>query len=307
MPAKYFKCPDNDTVLIDRCLENGGCRMGNRCATRPYLRLVGYDREWNGVTPSAAGNGPRMLYLKATTDYVINPAERVWAAFGTGTHGKLSIHKYTHNVLSEEKLSDEAIKGIADVLEEDEQRQGFYVLSDYKTWGSFKVAKALGLTIKKTEEPILENGEPVLLKSGKNKGEKKTKTVSSIVIDPSTIDLLSEELQLNRYRILFEEHGFPISKMVIQAIPRDGGTYIAQNRGIDRNLYLIPIRRLVDADVLDFYKLLQISIDRAFRSGFVRRCDKWESWDGRRCNGYCEVATACIKMSEEHKYKSIPF
>ena len=42
------------------------------------------------------------------------------------------------------------------------------------------------------------------------------------------------ELQLNRYRIFFEEQGFPVSRIQIQAIPRDGGTYIAKNRGIDK-------------------------------------------------------------------------
>jgi hypothetical protein len=80
MPAKYFICPDGEQIEIEKCLSIGGCRMKERCATLPYLRLVGYDREWKGVTPSAAGNGARYLYLKATVDYAINPYDRVWAA-----------------------------------------------------------------------------------------------------------------------------------------------------------------------------------------------------------------------------------
>ena len=271
--------------------------MSDRCATLPFLNLVGFDREWKGVSPSSAGSGPRSLYLKATKDYTINPSDRVWAAIGIGTHGKLSIHAYTKNALSEEKLSDEEMRGIPDVLEEDEQKEGYYVLSDYKTWGSYKVAKALGLTVKKTDVPILDdNGNAILLKSGKNKGQPKTKVEKELIIDPTTIDLKSEEFQLNQYRILFEKYNFPISRMQIQAIPRDGGTYIAKSRGIDKNLYIIPIKRLPDEEVKAFYRLLQLEVNEGFDTGFVRICNDWESWDKRRCDGYCEVADHCKQM-----------
>ena len=86
MPAKWFKCPDDGIIEIQKCLSNNGCRMKSRCATRPFLRLIGFDRKWNGISPSSAGNGPRNIFLKATTDYVIDPNDRVWAAFGTSTH-----------------------------------------------------------------------------------------------------------------------------------------------------------------------------------------------------------------------------
>ena len=117
---KWFKCPDGQQIEITKCLSHKGCRMEQRCATLPYLRLVSFDREFRGVSPSSAGNGPRLIYLKATTDYAIAPSSRVWAALGTSTHEKLGIHRFTHNVLSEEKLSDNQMQGIADVLEEDE-------------------------------------------------------------------------------------------------------------------------------------------------------------------------------------------
>ena len=123
MPAKFFRCPDSNIIEISDCLRIGGCRMGQRCATIPFLELISYDRKWEGVTPSAAGNGPRYLYLKATTDYVIDPNSRVFAVLGTSVHGKLSIYKYTRDVLSEEKLSDDKMKGIADCLEYDETRK----------------------------------------------------------------------------------------------------------------------------------------------------------------------------------------
>lgn len=299
MPAKWFKCPDNETIQIEACLKNQGCRMNQRCATRPFLRLVGYDRKWEGVSPSAAGNGPRMLYLKAVTDYAIDPNDRVWAAFGTSTHDKLAMHKYSKNVLTETPLQDEDMKGIADVLEEDEAEQGKFILSDYKTWGSFKVAKALGIVSETKEETVLdENGKPVILKSGPNKGKPKTRQEKIIQHDPTKVDLKPEELQLNRYRIFFESYGFPISQMQIQVVSRDGGTYIAQNRGIERNLYIIPIKRLLNKDALDFYKQLADEVTEAFATGYIRKCNPWESWDRRRCEGgYCEVVETCKEMS----------
>ena len=299
MPAKWFLCPDNQIREITKCLEDGGCKLDDRCASRPYLRLIGYDREWKGVSPSSAGNGPRYLYLKATKDYVIDPDDRAFAALGMGTHNKLSLHKYTYNVLSEEPLKDEEMRGIPDVLEQDEKQNNHYILTDYKTWGSFKVAKALG--IKQIDEPIIENGKPVLLKSGLNKG--KPKTIKKKVIDLSVVDLRAEEYQLNRYRMFFEKYNFPISQMRIQVVSRDGKTYVATNRGIERNIYIIPIKRLPDEEVNNFYRILQGEVDEAFIGGYARLCNDWESWEGRRCDGYCEVKEHCMEMSKKNNEK----
>lgn len=298
MPAKWFRCPDGERIDIEQCLTARGCRMSQRCATRPFLRLIGYDRKWQGVSPSSAGNGPRMLYLKATVQYEVEPGSRVWAAIGTGTHGKLAVESYTQDVLSEEPLSDGKIQGIADVLEEDEDKLGQFILSDYKTWGSYKVAKSLGIVSETVEETVLnEEGKPVILKSGPNKGQPKTRQRKEIHIDPSRIDLRDTELQLNRYRILFEASGFPVSRLQVQAIPRDGGTYVAEGRGVTKNLYLIPIKRLPNKEVLDFYRVLAGEVTEAFKVGYARKCSMWETWEGRRCEGYCEVVEECKAMS----------
>jgi hypothetical protein len=291
------------TILIKDCLKLGGCQMKDRCATLPYLRLVGYDREWRGVTPSAAGTGPRLLYLKATTDYVIDPNDRSFAAIGTGTHAKLSLHQYTHDVLSEEELSDGKIKGIADVLEIDENspKMDLYILNDYKTFGSYKAARVMGII--SVDRPLLdEKGKPVLLKSGKNKGKPKTRKV--VEYRPERKENREVALQLNRYRILFERYNFPVSKINIQINPRDGNTYMAKNRGIDRNLYMEPIPILPDQEILDFYDKLQAEVDEAFKTGWIRQCNAWESWNGRRCKGYCEIAAACVEMDASQQRKA---
>ena len=134
-----------------------------------------------------------------------------------------------------------------------------YVLTDYKSSGSFKVAKWLGIVVTKVEKTILDKeGKPVLLKSGKNVGKPKTKQHSTITIDPvlAAYEIHDVELQLNRYRIFFEQCGFNITRLQVMAIPRDGQTWMATNRGIDKEFYLIPIKRLPNKEVLDFYKVL---------------------------------------------------
>ena len=87
--------------------------------------------------------------------------------------------------------------------------------------------------------------------------------------------------------------------MQIQVISRDGGTYIAKGRGIDRNLYIIPIKRLINADVLNFYRTLADEVQRAFEKGYIRLCNWWESWERKRCDGWCEVSGYCQAMSEK--------
>jgi hypothetical protein len=233
------------------------------------------------------------MYLKQAVDYAIDPNDRAFAALGTAVHGKLSLQAYTFNVLSEETLSDDQMRGISDVLEDDEIQEGWFILSDYKTWGSFKVAKAQG--VYQVDVPQLdEKNNPILYVKGEKKGQPKTRKETRI--DPAKVDLISEEYQLNRYRIFFERLGFKVSRLQIQAIPRDGGTYIAQNRGIDKNIYIIPVRRLDDEKVLAFYDNLKAEVEQAFKDKWARKCNAWECWDGRRCDGYCEVAEACKAM-----------
>lgn len=295
MPIRWFKCPDGETIECEECLKLGGCRMEQRCATRPYLRLVADEREFDGkVTPSAAGNGPLLTYLKGVTDYAVSPQDKAFASFGTATHGKLSIHKYTKDVLAEEEMSDEKMKGIADVVDECENGKEGFILYDYKTWGSYKLMKALGGY--QVNEPVLDDhGNQIIYKSGKKKGEVKTHKVT--YFDPERVlkndELFNEEMQLGRYGIFFTDKGFPVVELWIQGIPRDGGTYIADSRGITEKVYMIPLRMRSREEILSFYDNLQDEVDTAVATGQCRLCNARECWEGRRCEGYCEVAEAC--------------
>jgi hypothetical protein len=293
MPAKWIICPDKEQIEITKCLEKRGCRLKNRCAPIPYLRLICYDREWKGVTPSNAGTGARCLYLKATTDYAINPDGRAFSALGVAVHGKLGHHSYTHNVLSEEKLTDEETKGIADLLEEDEYRDSKYILEDYKTWGSFKLMKSQGII--KVDKPILDkDGNPMKYgEKAQKAGQIKTRKE---IVHTGKPDFRAEEYQLNRYRILYNRHGFLISKIKLFCIVRDGGIQVASTRGIENNIYYIDIRILPDNEVLEFYRQLAKKVKDAFENKYVIKCNSWETWGGVRCERFCEVYNACQKM-----------
>ena len=297
MPAKWFICPDGQRQEIDACLSCRGCRMPQRCATRAYLRAVSTDRVKAAaerlVRHSSAGDGPRYLYLKHIHPYAVNPDERAFALHGTAVHGKLALDDFTENILGEEALSDDLMRGTADFLEESEHVPGSYELSDYKTWGSFKVCKVLGM-IERTEHVLDADGAPVVYKSGEKKGQEKTRKVW--LLEPETADIKALAYQENRYRIFFEKIGFPVHRMYAFAIVRDGATYIAQNRGIDRRTYCINVPRLEDAAVLDYYATLRAEVQEGLGTGWVRRCNDWESWGGRRCDGYCEVADECRTM-----------
>lgn len=296
MPATQFRCPDGQTIPIADCLMLGGCRMKERCATVPYLKEIAFDRVYRGISPSSAGNGARYIYLKATTDYAIDPFSRVWAVLGTAVHYKLSALRLATNVLVEEKLSDDQMDGIADLLEIDEANPRYHILTDYKAFGSYKAAKCLGL-VQEQEPTRNPDGTPVILKSGKNKGQ--IKTFQVVRCHPEKVNLANEAMQVNRYRIFFEDSGFPISRMRLQVFVRDGDTYIAKSRGVTENLYIIAIPRMDDVEVLYFYDQLQKAVDEAFATGWAPRCSAAESWDGRRCNGSCEVCEACRLMDQQ--------
>lgn len=299
MPLKWFICPpDKKLVEIRQCLSYKGCRLGKRCATMPYLRNAAKERPWKAVTPSQAFNGPRFIYLKEVCDYAENPHGKVYAILGTGSHDKLSVHRLVRGFVSEEGFDDGLIKGIPDLLEPDEYQDGYWILYDYKTSGSFKVALALGL--EKTDAVILDaRGQPIYYKTGRNKGQPKTKQSWTINLEKGLLDIEDWTYQLNRYRIVVEKHGYPVSHMIVQCIPRDGNTFIATNRGVEESIYLIEVPRIEDKIILDHYNLLQEEIEAAFRTHTPRICNSKESWSGRKCKGYCPVSEQCKKMEKD--------
>ena len=169
------------------------------------------------------------------------------------------------------------------------QQEG-YLLTDYKTWGSFRVALALGLVESKVPDP----SGAVYRKSGSWGKAGTPKIVSIWTPNPWRADLFNEEMQLNNYRILVEECGFPISRMQLQVTVRDGGTFIATNRGVDRKIYIIPIRRVHDEGVKSYFEAKRLALLEALETMTLPPpCSDYERWSGKRCSGYCDVAEFC--------------
>ena len=292
---EWFKCPDGDITPVKDCLQQ--CRMGNRCLTLPTLHRIAKEREWNGVASTTQLlNGTMNAFLKLTQPYAIDPDSMIFAIHGENVHKVLEDEANKLGLPAEIALNLD--RDIFDLLEPSGDGQS-WTLTDYKAWGSYRVMKVLGI-VESGKKPN-PNGE-VYQKSGKWGAAGSPKMVTVFKQFPQQADNFDAELQLNRYRVILEERGIKVSKMLIQVLVRDGSLAIARSRGIERNSYLIPVKLLDDAYVRDYFKTKDNNLHQALDSGsWSQPCDNRECWDGVRCRNYCEVWQYCTKGLLEHK------
>lgn len=282
---KWFICPDNQRIEISDCLKEGGCRLGQRCAFRSYLQMAARERPWTGK-PSTTQliKGTMAAFLELTNDYAVRPDDRAFMINGTRGHAKLeSSGEDDECSLLEYRLNSDSAKetGIVDVIEIE---CGKAILGDNKLSGSYKVAKALGF--KTVDEETDE-----LYKTGKKKGQKKTRKV---LVRTKETDTIEWELQENKYRIEVERQGQHIDELRIQCIVRDGNTFIARSRGVFRNVYNFKIPIWPDKLILDYFENKRNDLFRAIEQGYWNEiCSAKENWDGLRCAKYCSVAEFC--------------
>lgn len=280
-----FFCPDRVEVATDSCLM--ACRMQQRCLTKSSLKALSHQRQWTGK-PSTTQliNGTRMEFLKLTRDYYSDPMRMAFALLGTKVH--LGLADFDTDVsLLEEKFEEDTITGILDCYE---QEGGVGILTDYKTWGSFRVAQALGSYTERVPDP----SGAVYQRSGNGfkKGDSKMVTVSRF--DPTKASVPDVELQLNRYRLFLEDAGFPVHILQLECVVRDGGTWAARDRGVLHQIYLIPVRRLPDDYVRNYFGKKAQALLLALRAGLdPPPCAPEETWEGRRCQEFCDVWEFC--------------
>ena len=135
-----FQCPDKETILVSDCLKK--CRMAERCMTLPTLTLISQERDWNGIASTTQLlNGTMLEYLKLTKPYTVDPDSRAFMLQGTKHHRALETVAKELGMASEIPLSVD--RDIFDLIEVEGNE---IVLTDYKLWGSYRVAKALGVT-----------------------------------------------------------------------------------------------------------------------------------------------------------------
>ena len=227
--------------------------------------------------------GTMCAFLKLTKNYSVSPDSRAFMIHGTTAHANLETSDDEYSLLEEKFYDKESIiTGISDVFE---LEGGKSILADYKTSGSFKVAKALGFYV---DEEVTDE----VFKSGKRKGEFKTRKI--LKREEGKEDRLEWEIQLNFYRIELEKRGFPVDELKIQCLVRDGNTYIARSRGVFRNIYYFKINKIDNAIVYGYFAEKREALFLALKQGYWDDvCTAKENWDGVKCASYCEVAEFC--------------
>ena len=299
MPAIKFICPDGKRIDIADCLRF--CPKQQRCMFLPTLRAVAnsLDRKISEPTVTELIAGTRETFLKKTTNYAVDPASILYALHGQAVHSINERHTQG-SILSEERLKDEITSGQFDlfgkILNADDG-----VLGDLKITSSFKLMKALGIYKVK-----VDTGE--VYKSGLKKGQPKFKT--ELRFD-GVRDLLDWSIQINYYRLLLERVGFKISRMYIQALCRDSGLRIAQERGIDKPVYIIPINKISDHWLQLYFHHKAKALRDAINSNTLPPvCSFRERWGNRKCFGYCAARENCpyaqkLTATKEESYDEL--
>lgn len=288
MPYSRFKCLDGGEIAIDECLKE--CRLKGvinpvtntpyvpcgRCLSVPTLKAVSGQREWTGK-PSTTQllRGTREMYLMLTKDYAIDPKSMMFALLGTDTHAKLE-QNVPEGFLAEQRLDDGISTGAFDLWSPENDG----TLFDYKTYGSFVVASTLGLGSKKEFVGHYKNGKP------------RYKTVLTYNNVKHMFDL---SVQMNDYRMKIKKClGKDTSNMVCEAIVRDGNTYMATNRGITENAYLIPVGKISDQWIERYMKKKAGDLQKALETNTMPPpCKPRECWGGNKCSKFCAVNKFC--------------
>ena len=206
-----------------------------------------------------------MEYLQITKPFAVDPFDQAFALLGTRHHGRLeAVAKKIEGLEAEVQLKGE-VSGILDLLEPINGGES-YRLIDYKTFGSYPVAKLLD---------IKEGGD---------------------------IDRRKLALQLNNYRLMAQELGFNIAELKCQITVRDGNTYSARRNGIDFNLIMLPVEIMDDDFVREYFLTKAYQLTTALKKGELPElCPYEERWGGRRCKGYCNVMMYCPEGAQVNK------
>lgn len=255
------------------------------------LAAISEQREWKGV-PSATQllSGTREEYLKIKKKYPINPQDSIFAIFGTGCHAFLETFLENDEMVAEKRLSDPTgtYTGAFDCY--DGKR---HILYDVKTYGSFKTAHLMGLV--KHKEPVLDkDGNQLKYRNGK----KKYKTWFTVG-HKSCFDVA---VQLNAYRGMIENLGYPVDDMQVEVFTRDAGTFSAKDRGVLTNMQLVRINKIEDKWIQRFFLEKARRLKTAVETDTLPPiCSHRETWGGRKCESFCAVWMYCDKGRKAHK------
>jgi hypothetical protein len=267
MPRIGFVCPDKTPVTFAECFK--ACRMGERCAPLPYLKGLAIQRKLTGHTVTELTEPTRHMWLKKTRDYYESP-DVIDFAFRGSSHHFVLDRNASGDVLTEERdrldLGDgRTITGAFDYYDPETRS-----LEDYKFWGAYRVRKALNAA----------TGQGAL-------------SFSLCGGQPVYDDLLPVVFQQNCYRMILERAGFPVDSMALWLYVRDYNAQTARQYKLDRKWYRALIRREDDEVVLRYARHRYERLEQATLTGTALRCSEAETWQGKRCDGWCPVRAAC--------------
>jgi hypothetical protein len=316
---KWFIHPKTkEKLLVNDCLEKG---LLSEYFPLAYLTACAQEREWKGkCSTTQLLNGARQNYLKLLVPYAINPDDNAFMILGTKSHLKLE-NLTPKSSFAEMGLQESEITGIADLLEQ--QPNGEWWLTDYKTSGSYAVMLTLGL-VKQKRLAFDDQGNPILYQKSGRWGKRGDQKLEDFwIIDESKKDYKNYQLQLNKYRKEIEAYfDIKISKLRIFFTARDGGCLTAKQRGILNNTYYIDIPFLTNDEVDNYFNKKKDELLKALKSydmwledidqnlGYKKQalfkfmpeaCNYEESWrGGNKCN-YCPVVNTCILAGNPYK------
>ena len=288
MPIKGFIYPNGDTISLVGLKSVDIKLMG---ITLPTLLALAVQRDDKDRLPSTTEliSGTCESYLKRTNDYYIDPQDKAFALAGTMHHLKMEEHAQGEDYLCEVQLKMHGITGVPDLYSKNEE-----ILYDYKNAGSYKVAKALGMSYVMTDSPT---GEVYKTSRAGKWAKGSPKQVRQFYVDPEKADPEDWTLQLNFYRILINNIERKVKKIFVQATVRDGGIMASRDRGISRNIYMIPIPIMRDTAVLEYFFDKRDKFNYAMENNELpEKCNDTETWDGKKCESYCDVRSLCPYM-----------
>lgn len=285
MGATHFICPSGEKIPISDCLRN--CSRGQRCLFLPTLSAISKsvaDRKIEGFTVTELLSGTLEQYLKRTTNYSVDPMAHLYAIQGSAAH-LLHQGEAQGNMLSEERLYDKNFSGAIDlygaILDKNSS-----VLGDLKVSSSYKIMRCRGRYTVSIPSPDNE-----VYKTGPKRGQIKT---VKIWRDDGVKHCLDYALQLNSYRLLLQQAGYPVERMVVQLLCRDYGLQIASSRGIDQPVYLLDINPISERWLRLYLETKAKRLRDALDNDVLPTpCNARERWHDRKCTGYCEVSSFC--------------
>jgi hypothetical protein len=112
-------------------------------------------------------------------------------------------------------------------------------------------------------------------------------------------DTKDVSLQLNSYRIMFEELDFKVKELFVQVTVRDFTAKTPEIDGITEKMFLIPIPMMPDAEVKDYFmRKSETLLSCLHDKRLPEFCSYEERWGNRRCVSYCDVREFCPEGSK---------